>query len=250
MRQVTVVEVLGRAEQGRTQPYLCRCDDGGTYYLKGRSANRRGLVSELICASLAESLALPVAPWAIAVVPQEFIEESKLSKVAPDLADLGSGPVFASEVVRATEFSLSLTEKVPELTAQEIVVFDWWVQNEDRSLSEKGGNVNLLWRLGDPGGVVLIDHNLAFDPDFDRARFLSTHVFGAAFRQVAGDFVRRDTLAEKLVATLSQWTAICATIPKEWGYIDEEQTLASNIDSGALHETLSRCTQPGFWNEK
>ena len=50
---LTIVEVLGRSSQGRTEPYVCRGDDGEVYFVKGRSATRPGLISEWLCARLA-----------------------------------------------------------------------------------------------------------------------------------------------------------------------------------------------------
>ena len=32
---VVIEEVLGRSLQGKTQPFICRGDDGETYYVKG-----------------------------------------------------------------------------------------------------------------------------------------------------------------------------------------------------------------------
>lgn len=30
------VEILERSTQGRTEPYICRCDDGEVYFIKGQ----------------------------------------------------------------------------------------------------------------------------------------------------------------------------------------------------------------------
>jgi hypothetical protein len=34
---------------------------------------------------------------------------------------------------------------VPVALALDVLVFDWWLRNEDRHLTESGGNPNLLW---------------------------------------------------------------------------------------------------------
>ena len=70
---LAVTEVLGRSEQGRTHPYICRCDDGEVYFVKGRSATRRGLINEWLCGHLAQALDLPIAPFDLAHVPQELM---------------------------------------------------------------------------------------------------------------------------------------------------------------------------------
>ena len=43
---LVIVEVIERSIQGRTEPYICRGDDGEVYFVKGRSATRRGLINE------------------------------------------------------------------------------------------------------------------------------------------------------------------------------------------------------------
>lgn len=89
---LTIVEVLGRSSQGRTEPYVCRGDDGEVYFVKGRSATRPGLIAEWLCARLAEHFGLPLPPYSIATVPEELIE----ADLTGWLHDLGVGEVFAS----------------------------------------------------------------------------------------------------------------------------------------------------------
>ena len=81
-----------------------------------------------------------------------------------------------------------------------LLLLDLWIQNEDRSLSELGGNPNLLVTqipplpADDPEGALWVDQprremlwaydfNLAFDPDFNRERFFGAHVFGGMLKQ-------------------------------------------------------------------
>src|SRR5690606_29480112 len=96
---LTIVEVLERSVQGRTEPYVCRGDDGEVYFVKGRSATRRGLIAEWLCACLGQEFGLPIAPYAIAHVPEELIE----ADLTGWLRDLGTGEVFASRRVNAVE---------------------------------------------------------------------------------------------------------------------------------------------------
>ncbi|MFC7207599.1 HipA family kinase [Comamonas endophytica] len=42
---VEIEEVLDRARRGVTEPLICRGDDGQVYFVQGRSAGRRSLVS-------------------------------------------------------------------------------------------------------------------------------------------------------------------------------------------------------------
>ena len=66
--------------------------------------------------------------------------------------------------------------QVDALTRKDVVLFDWWVHNADRTLTEKGGNPNLLWDL-QHSKLAVIDHNQAFDTDFDQHRFVELQFF-------------------------------------------------------------------------
>lgn len=244
MRSVALAEVLYRSEQGRTMPYVCKCEDNATYFVKGKSAGRRGLASELVCAQLATELGLPVAEFAIAQVPSELIETAPGSSL--DMGELGVGPAFGSQLVQAVELNLTLREQVSWDIRVGVAVFDWWVRNMDRALTEHGGNVNLLWRF--EGGLVVIDHNLAFDPAFSDDDFIKNHIFANDFRDFLGDFALREAWRLTLEATLLSWDTICATIPNEWHYIDDEQTIPSNIPLTAMRAILDRCRLDTFWD--
>ena len=180
---VVIEEVLDRARQGVTEPFICRGDDGQVYFVKGRSAGRRSLVCEWVASQLATAFGLPVAGYAVADVPEQLLA----SKVRPDIRDLGSGLVFASrQLPHVQELSLTTRARVPPELARDVLVFDWWVRNEDRHLTELGGNPNLLWDVAEDE-LAVIDHNQAFDRDFRHGRFLESHVFADYWNSVFGD---------------------------------------------------------------
>lgn len=91
---IEVVEVLGRAKQGITKPFLCKTDDGALYYVKGKGAGRKSLIAEYVCGSLAKSFGLPIADFEMVYVSEQLID------MANDEAksDLGIGVAFASKV--------------------------------------------------------------------------------------------------------------------------------------------------------
>ena len=115
-----VVEIIGRSEQGFTKPYICRCDDGEVYFVKGRSATRRGLINEWLCANLAAAFGLPIAPFAVAEVPQDLIE----ADLTGWLKDLGAGAVFASLKVMGQELAASQVPNIPSNLRRDVLVFD------------------------------------------------------------------------------------------------------------------------------
>ncbi len=187
---VHLVEVLGRSIQGATRPFLCLADDGELYYAKGEDAGRRSLCCEWVAGTLAQRFGLPVPPFAAACVPPELVRES----LRPDIHHLGAGLVFASRRVEgAREITWSEAQACPEELKARVLFFDWWVHNEDRSMSPDGGNPNLLISPGEAGraSVWVFDFNLAFDVGFSEQDFWRHHVFAASRPWWPGDFRER-----------------------------------------------------------
>lgn len=131
---VEIVEIIGRAEQGVTKPFICRGEDNQIYFVKGQGAGMRSLICEWIAGQLGLLLGLPIAPFAFVEVPQELLAIA----MRDDLAELGSGKAFGSRKVSVVELSASHVEHVPAATQRDVLAFDWWVRNGDRSLGETG----------------------------------------------------------------------------------------------------------------
>lgn len=241
---LTVVEVQGRAKQGRTEPYICRCDDGEVYFIKGRSATRPGLIAEWLCARLGDAFGLPIAPHAIANVPNELIE----ADLTGWLGDLGCGEVFASRRVSAVELTEIHRGLVPRQLRRDVVAFDWWVRNGDRNMTPKGGNPNLLWNPINDGSLVVIDHNLAFDPKFSAQDFMHLHVFADDIPGMFSDFLLRNEYSGRFADTLGKWNEICDTLPNAWRYVDPEQTIPVELSTASIKTLLDRAFTETFWN--
>ena len=240
---VEIIEVLRRSDQGITRPFICRGDDGETYFVKGVDAGRRSQICEWVAGRLAVLLGLPLAPFEIVDIPEEFLELN----IGLDLAGLGVGPAFGSLERQVTELTVSAVEQVPQDLQQDVLVFDWWVRNADRCLGEHGGNPNLLW---DPGSreLVVIDHNQAFDFSADREDFYNHHVFCTQLRELSGDFFRRTEYNDKFSSALESWSQIIAEIPETWWYADLEMTVPVDFDAEAVYELLREFEQEEFWN--
>jgi len=127
---VQIVEILDRSEQGITKPFICRGEDERIYFVKGKGAGKRSLMCEWIASSLGSKMGLPVPPHRIVEVPSALIELGSRD----DLGDLGDGPAFASERQQPVEFSLSNLDNVPVGLQQQVLAFDWWIRNGDRTL--------------------------------------------------------------------------------------------------------------------
>ena len=49
---VQIVEIIGRATQGVTKPFICRGEDEEIYFVKGRGAGKRSLICEWVVGNL------------------------------------------------------------------------------------------------------------------------------------------------------------------------------------------------------
>ena len=125
-----------------------------------------------------------------------------------------------------------------------VLLFDWWVRNSDRALTEIGGNPNLLWEIGRKR-VVMIDHDNAFDFHFDLAAFRDFH----ALRMHGGawDSGRRSELTAWLGDGLSRLDAIWSEIPEEW-LVNSHGDRHCGLDKDGLIAVLSSFhANPAFW---
>lgn len=239
---VVIEEILRRSEQGVTRPFVCRGDDGALYYVKGIGAGRRSQICEWVAAQLATAFGLPIAEYALAEVPVELVE----AQVFPEIADLGGGIVFASrELPHPQELTATTRDLVPPELATDVLVFDWWLRNEDRHLTERGGNPNLLWDM-QANELVVIDHNQAFDRDFSAERFLDSHVFADHWNRVFADHVERERYRAKLDAALAKLPDIRVNIPDSWWFFAEGVPAAVTWDE--IQACLHRCHRKEFWN--
>ncbi len=239
---VVIEEVLGRSDQGVTEPFICRGDDGVVYYVKGASAGRRSQVCEWVAAQLAAAFGLPVPVCVLAEVPAELIDV----RVRPDIRDLGTGVVFASSrLSHVQELSLTTCARVPPGQALDVLVFDWWLRNGDRTLTDFGGNPNLLWDVG-AGTLWAIDHNQAFDRGFSAEHFLACHVFRAVWNRVYGDHEARHQYALRMKAALELLPVIRDSIPESWWWLDDDLPAAVSWDE--IEGVLQRVPRHDFWN--
>ena len=171
---IQIREVIRRSEQGITRPFLCRGDDGYLYYVKGAGAGRKALISEWLAGQIGKRLGLPIPDFNLAAIPENLIKGS----ARDDILELGHEVGFASRMVEnVDELNYLHVGQVEPAMRAKILLFDWWTANGDRTLSEHGGNPNLLWVHRDHK-VHVIDHNLAFD-ETALTEFWSQHIFAA-----------------------------------------------------------------------
>lgn len=233
---VTIVQVKRRSEQGMTHPFLCAGDDGKWYWAKGNGAGKAALCYEWLAGRIAQEFGLPIPPFVQAVVPPDLIKYGAL----PDIVELGAGTVFASENMEgAEEFTLANMRHVPGDLRRKILVFDWLVQNQDRALGEGGGNVNILFLPRD-STIRIIDHNIAFDPDFDLSRLRGDHVSRSAIGDWEQDFVL--DIGKQVDGIAGRLSAFFAELPDEW---TETAALFPGFSLDRIQKVIERAGSAG-----
>jgi len=236
---LNIIEILGRADQGITRPFICRCDDGYTYFVKGLDATRESQVKEWIAGKLASKLGLPIAPFSLVYADPAFMED-------PEYSGLGNGFSFGSRKRQVTELSFSDIGDVPNRQQLGVLAFDWWIKNGDRTLTEGGGNPNLFWSPGDKE-LVVIDHNQAFDPSFSDLDFMSYHVFKEKIPFLFDDMVKREEFSSIFYSALEDWEEICEQIPEAWMYLDDDMTVSSSVNLQKIKSILDKVESRDFW---
>jgi len=208
-----VVEIIERKAEFScaSRPYLVKTEDGCLYFLKGLGALPRSqLCAEWLCAQMAKKLDIPVAPFELLNVPRELVEYAALNE---EFA-MRHGVAFGSQ---NEELAMSLPyaaiKNIPNELRWKILLFDWWIQNEDRTLGEKSGNVNLLWR-SDTQNLVVIDHNLAFDPAFSEEKFFATHVFKNERKKIPREFLLEQI--RRMDIMTDSFFALSEGLPDSW----------------------------------
>lgn len=246
MSYVQIREIIKPAEEGVTQPYFCSDKSGNHYLVKSlEGMPPRELVSEWVCAWLAIAFGLPCGPPCIMCDFGMMFELGGYGtwQHEHDLA-------FASpEVVGAMELNYAQAEKLDESFKRHLFVFDYWIQNADRVLSDVGGRVNLLFD-GSSSLPVVIDHNQAFDPRFSAKNFSYKHIFGYDNRPAFQlDLVHREELEQLMAQTLLSLDAIVGDMPQEWRDAANEQLSGKDIIDDVIRPILERYTKPEFWQD-
>lgn len=235
-------EILRPAEQGRSRPFLVRDTEGDVYVVKGvDGAGRPALISELICAELGNRCNLPIPDHGLMDIPPALLAHSGVENAH----ELGGGPAFASKLIeQASELRYSQIDSVDAGLQQRVLLFDIWVDNGDRQLTDLGGNVNLL--VAPDGQLAVIDHNVALI-DLAPPDWVSTHVF-INQAQSLDDLVIREQHIVMLDTALGDWDTIIDLLPAEWVYRDpNDETVLSCPTLEERYRWLSRLHHSDIW---
>nr|WP_298248476.1 HipA family kinase [uncultured Halomonas sp.] len=244
-RTLVAEEVLRPTEQGRSRPFLVRDTEGDIYVVKGvDGAGRPALISELICAELGNRCELPIPDHGIMEISPVLLAHCGVEKAY----ELGGGPAFASLLLeQAAELRFSQVSSIDEVLQQRVLLFDIWVNNGDRQLTDLGGNVNLL--ITPEYHLAVIDHNVAL-LELETPDWTKRHVFSGQTAAL-DDLVVRESHISVLDSALSDWDTIIDLLPDEWVYRDQgDDTTPSQPTLKERYQWLSRLNADDIWRNQ
>src|SRR5258708_5581501 len=140
---IRIIEIGDIAWQGKTEPVICRAEDGHEYVVKGNFAGRKALIAEWVANRLGKLLGLPIPEFAQLQLDPLLLEYSAKTL---ELERLGGGILFGSR--RESNLVELRQADLPRIDLNlkgRVLAFDWWIANADRVFIDGAGNPNLLW---------------------------------------------------------------------------------------------------------
>lgn len=242
---INIIEIQQRMTQGVTKPWLCRGDDGKLYVVKRLNAAYLGCIYEWIAAQLGTRFGLPVPDSQLVYIDDLLVEgDDELTN------DLGCGIAFASELKDSLqEVNLDRLREVKKSLLLDLFMFDYWIKNSDRTLTDKGGNPNLYYNIV-TGDLVVFDHNLAFEHDFSSLDHKSIHAASSVIKgqtDLFTDVIDKAHYQAKFEEAMLDFDAVINIIPQEWldglkdadGEIDRIRVLLNDFGNENFWEALA-----------
>jgi hypothetical protein len=215
LRQVQVTRYIEPLKEGGSLPGLVAADDGFKYVIKFKGAGQgyKALVAELIGGLLAQTLGLKVPELVFAELDESF-GRSEPDHEIRSLLKASEGQNLALHYLSGASTFDKTVNKVDTLLASQIVWFDAYIMNVDRTAK----NTNMLmWKeelwLIDHGAALYFHHNWAQWEQYIASAFvaINKHVLV----QYATKIQTVDE-AYKTILTPEVITAIVQQIPDEW----------------------------------
>jgi len=118
------------------------------------------------------------------------------------------------------------------------LVFDWWIQNGDRTLTAKGGNPNVICTGHKTPVISLIDHHAAFDEELKTADLWAVHIFQDAKALWTEAFIAEMT--PRLKNALDQLPVFWSQMPESWLDEGEDPDETSALELARISTILNR----------
>jgi hypothetical protein len=110
-----------------------------------------------------------------------------------------------------------------------------------------GGNPNLLWGPA-RRDLVVIDHNQAFDDEFDADAFFQTHVFAQSWNEVYQDFIDRPLYEDRMRAALERFDDAYDKMPDSWLTVDDG--VPGGLQPEQAKAILMEFSRDNFWSQR
>lgn len=218
---------LGAMATGFCLPQLFECEDGQRYVVKFMSNPQgiRVLPNELIAYRLGKLLELPIVPGRVVYLTKEFINcvpELKKQHVDPGRH---FGSIFLERAQKPTSKAIGKCVNLDK--AAGMIVFDHWIQNDDRDIG------NVILTAGERPKFYMIDHESCFcssgwyDEDLLQHRDRVEPYWSEVYERFAPYLDQSENLflaAVELLEALNRSAIREAMhdIPEEWGVEPEE----------------------------
>ncbi|WP_223592523.1 HipA family kinase [Neobacillus bataviensis] len=209
-------------------------NDGKKYVVKWNGTTRKRAkeaVNEFVAAQLATLLALPVVPFELVYIPDEFIKknpelQSKIYKFRPG-CQYACLFIENSIVLKELETLPSKTEVKNQDMLAAMAVFDQWVYNSDRTMSNW-----LLERLSDGSYYFhMIDHGKCFpggykwSPKTLRQKQKYNMKYQESYQWIFSILNKEDftSYVEKIISIPNKLIyEVIQSIPEEWAVSKKE----------------------------
>ncbi|MCR5839600.1 MAG: HipA domain-containing protein [Kiritimatiellae bacterium] len=213
-----IASILKVSEQGVSKPFVCKDEDGGVRWCKGSHTGFRSLVSEWVCARLAREAGLPVPDFGIFRLDyRDFRAWRGVQNYAvPDLVTEANQFVFGSLNVENSkdvfDFELDLGHIDRQMLSR-IYWFDELIRNTDRTYF----NSNLLVN----GSVYIIDHNNAFDYEFEKCAFEGEHILRDCRYAISTDEIQAFRARMREIALGPFLEGVWSEMPDTWAEVGD-----------------------------
>lgn len=229
-------------ESGYSRPHLIRCEDGQTYVVK-LSSNPQGtmvLVNELISYRIALLLDLPVPQGAVILLDEEIITRNPELQRGYAQAGPHFGSLYIENAVNVTPDSdFSKADNIDK--AADIILFDYWVNNNDRHIFNEA-NTNLLISNSLIPHLWMIDQANILKGPYWNERSISAHqpYISTYWGELYQKFVPSLDSKSPFEAALQKFESlsyaalkqVVSGVPGEWRFLDSQgRAVVSYLDS-------------------
>jgi hypothetical protein len=219
MRTVCATRYVTPLHEGGSLPAIVEADDDGMYVLKFRGAGQgaKALVAELVAGEIARALQLPI-PEIVLIELDPDLARTEPDPEIQELIKASAGMNVALDYLPGAVMFDALAEKPPAGLASDIVWFDAFVTNVDRT--PRNANM-LMWhrqlKLIDHGAALYFHHS--WDQYLERAADPFTRAKDHILLPFAASLDESDARSSKLV-TPEVLENIVALIPESWLGVD------------------------------